>query len=228
MFKNFEKTYLSVFPEFRSEFAVCVNMDEYLAQPKVIRHGVSLFLDPPLTQKYLKSLHIREEAAYSFGGYLEDRRNLWNGSYMDPEKSVHLGIDINAPAGTSVAVVHPSRVVKIVHDPDQEGGWGSVIVFKLEKNIGDISHFLYAHLSKNDIRVQIGDLVDSQKIVATLGRPEENGGWYEHLHVQAMTPEAWAMLKDRDDMGAFDGYDSMPEKGQEHHLSPDPLLLLLG
>ena len=225
MFKNFQKAYLSVFPELRGEFAVCVNMDN-LAQPKVIRKGESLFLDPPLTQKYLKSLHIRQQAAYSFGGYLEDRRNLWAGSYMEPDKSVHLGIDINAPAGTSVAVSHPSKVVKIVHDSDQDGGWGSVIVFELEKPMGNISHFLYAHLSKDDIRVKIGESVDSRDVVATLGKPTENGGWYEHLHVQAMTPEAWAMLKDRSDMGAFDGYDSMPPKGQEHHLSPDPLLLL--
>lgn len=220
MFESLQKVFLSVFPSLKDQPALYVDMNEL--------YGKSLpgkMLDPRLTHCFLAALHRSHGAGYSFGGYLEDREALWRGSYMDPGKAVHLGIDVNAPAGTGVAPVHTSTVAKIIHDPDQDGGWGSVIIFELEKPIGDISHFIYAHLSGDDIRVRVGDVIAPGQVAASLGRPHENGGWYEHLHVQAMTPQAWEMIRDRDDMAAFDGYDSLPE-GREHHLSPDPAPLL--
>ena len=225
MFENLQREFLSVFPALKDKPAVYVDMNEFYAKQQPLKDGKSIYLIPELTQKFLEALHRTQGVAYSFGGYLENREDLWAGSYMDLSKAVHLGIDVNARAGTEVAPAHKSRVAKIVHDPDQDGGWGSVIIFELEKPIGEISHYIYAHLSKNDVRVNVGDIVEAGQAVASLGKPHENGGWYEHLHVQAMTPDAWVMVKDRDDMGAFDGYDCLPEKDQ-HHLSPDPAPLL--
>ena len=220
MFENLQKAFLSVFPSLKDQPALYVDMNELYG-----RYLPGEMLDPGLTHSFLEALHRSQKVAYSFGGYLENREDLWKGSYMDPDKAVHLGIDVNAPAGTGVAPVHKSTVAKIIHDPDQDGGWGSVIVFQLEKPIGGISYFIYAHLSKGGIRVNVGDVVEAGQVVASLGTPDENGGWYEHLHVQAMTPKAWDMVKDRDDMAAFDGYDSLPD-GPAHHLSPDPAPLL--
>ena len=204
--------------------AVYVDMNDYFAHHRPMRESKSIYLEPALTQTFLNALHRTQGVAYSFGGYLENREDLWAGSYMEPEKSVHLGIDINVPAGTEVSVVHPCRVAKIIHDSDQDGGWGSVIMFALEKPVGRTSHFIYAHLSKDDIRVKAGDIIEPGQIVASLGTPDVNGGWYEHLHVQAMTMDAWNMVRDRHDMGAFDGYDSLPYG--RHKLSPDPAFLL--
>lgn len=223
--------YLSVFPALAKKPAMYLNMDEFYASGMPLKDGKSVFLIPSLTDRFLNALHRVEGAAYSFGGYLEDRYNLWHGSYMTQDKAaeeiktVHLGIDVNAPAGTKVAPVHASRVAKIIHDPDQDGGWGSVIIFELKKPIGEITHYIYAHLGKDTIMAKIGDDVRAGKNVAALGGHHENGGWYEHLHVQAMTKEAWRLMEHRDDMGAFDGYDSVPE-GVPHPLSPDPMPLL--
>ncbi len=224
MRENLEKAYLSVFPELADKPAIYLNMNEFYAGSRPTRDGKSIYLEPSLTDRFLAALHRSLDVVYSFGGYLEARADLWNGSYMDEDKAIHLGIDVNAPAGTVVASVHPAKVVKIVHDPDQDGGWGSVVFFELQKPIGNISHFIYAHLSP-EIPVNVGNIVRPGQPVARLGRPDENGGWYEHLHIQALTPEAWAMAADRDDMGAFDGYDAWPS-GQEHHLSPNPEPLL--
>lgn len=220
MFENLQREFLSVFPALKDKPALCFDMNEFWG-----RALPGKMLEPGLAHQFLRALHKGWGVAYSFGGYLENREDLWAGSYMEPDKAVHLGIDVNAPAGTEVAVVHKSTVAKIIHDPDQDGGWGSVIIFQLENPIGDISYFIYAHLSRDDIRVDIGESVEAGQVVASLGAPDVNGGWYEHLHVQAMNPEAWNMVKDRDDMGAFDGYDSRPEQ-KAHHLSPDPAPLL--
>ncbi len=227
MFENLQKEFLSVFPALKNQPAIFVNMDEFYASHRPVRdNGKSIFLEASLTDKWLTALHKTENVAYSFGGYLEDRANLWAGSYMDGTgKEVHLGIDVNAPAGTDVAPAHNARVAKVIHDPDQDGGWGSVIMFELEKPIGTITHYIYAHLSKDSLLVKPGDAVQAGQTVAKLGKTHENGGWYEHLHVQAMTMDAWNMVKNRNDMSAFDGYDSMP-LGEQHHLSPDPAPLL--
>lgn len=216
---------LSVFPELQDRAAIYINMDEVFAQPKVIRAGKSLLLDAEVTQRHLQAEHRKESADYSFGGYLEDRRNLWAGSYLEPDKAVHLGIDINAPAGTAVAPAHAVSVAKIIHDPDNDGGWGSVIIFKLYAPMGDISHFIYAHLGKDSVTVREGDKIAPGTAVARLGQPHENGGWYEHLHFQALTPEGWAMVE-KGGLAAIDGYDAMPAPGKEHPVSPDPMRLL--
>ncbi len=224
MFEAFEKVHLSVFPELADRPALHVDMDKLYALHRPQRDGKSIYLDPTLTDRFLAALHKTQNVAYSFGGYLEDRGNLWSGSYMDEDRAVHLGIDVNAPAGTLVAPAHASKIAKIIHDPDQDGGWGSVVFFELEKPIGNISHFLYAHLSP-EMLVNVGEHVEAGQGIGHLGRPHENGGWYEHLHIQALTPQAWALAKDRNDMGAFDGYDALPD-GREHHLSPNPAPLL--
>jgi len=228
MFENLTKHSLSVFPALKNEPAIFVNMDKFYAKHRPVREetGKSIYLEADLTDKFLNALHKREDVGYSFGGYLEDRANLWAGSYMEGSgKEVHLGIDVNAPAGTNVAPAYDCKIAKIIHDPEQDGGWGSVIIFELDKPIGDISHFIYAHLSKEFIYTGEGDHVKAGQAVGCLGKTHENGGWYEHLHVQAMTKEAWKMVEARGDMSAFDGYDSMP-MGEQHHLSPDPAPLL--
>lgn len=224
MHENLDKAYLSVFPELADRPALYINMNDFYARARPKKDGKSIYLDPSLTGRFLAALHKSQNAEYSFGGYLEDRADLWNGSYMDEDRAVHLGIDVNAPAGTLVASARPATVAKIIHDPDQDGGWGSVIIFELDAPVGNISHFIYAHLSP-DILVKSGDRVSPGQGVAKLGDPQVNGGWYEHLHIQAMTKEAWDLVRDRNDMGAFDGYDSWPE-GAEHRLSPNPAPLL--
>jgi hypothetical protein len=112
---------------------------------------------------------------------------------------------------------------KVVFDPEQDGGWGSVAMFRLDNPVGRITHFLYAHLAKDSVRVKEGASLLPGQIAATIGRCHENGGWYEHLHVQALTQEAWDKFKG--DLSKFDGYSARPA-GEEHPYFPDPAQLL--
>jgi hypothetical protein len=106
------------------------------------------------------------------------------------------------------------------HDLDQNGGWGGVIFFELDHPIGAITHFLYAHLTKDLSNFDTGAHISPGDVVCTLAQVHENGGWPEHLHIQAFTRQAWEMHKG--DLNKFDGYGTK-EDGQ---LCPDPMVLL--
>ena len=219
---NDQPVMLSIFPALQGKKARYINMNACAERGKKRPDG-SRYRDADLTDRALARLHRRWGVATSFGGYLEDRRELWRGTYLHPERAVHVAIDINVRAGTELTVKYPSRVEKIVHDPEQNGGWGGVIFFRLDKPIGKITHFLYAHLAKGSARVKEGAAIKPGDIAATIGREHENGGWYEHLHVQALTQEAWD--KFGGDLSKFDGYAAKPA-GEEHPYFPDPMGLL--
>lgn len=222
MVANDETTTLSIFPALQGQKARYIDLNDCARRAKK-QPARSRYLDADLTDRALSRLHRRWGVATSYGGYLEDRRDLWRGSYLKPESAVHLAIDINVRAGTAVTVKHPCRLEKIVFDPEQNGGWGSVAMFRLDKPVGRISHFLYAHLAKGSVRIKEGAIIPPGETVAIIGRCHENGGWYEHLHVQAMTPEAWDLFKG--DLSKFDGYAARPA-GKEHPYFPDPTALL--
>lgn len=211
-----------IFPENDFRRACFIDMNEIATRMKT-RAGASRFLEADLTDRYLRLLHRANGCDVSYGGYLEDRKDLWRGSYLQDHNAVHLGIDINLPARTAVSVMHPCTVLRIEHDADRAGGWGSVVMFRLVRPIGDISHFLYAHLSKDSITVHEGKAVNCGDIIGRLGRVDENGGWYEHLHVQALTTPAWERTGGI--LANFDGYDGAQETA-EHPSFPNPAALI--
>jgi len=215
-------TLVSIFPALAGRTAGYINLNDHAVQVPPV-NGRSVFLDATLTDKFLAAAHARMNVDYSLGGYLEDRRDLWRGSYLDEQSAVHLGIDVNVPAGTGVSVAHASRVEKIVHDPDQNGGWGTAVIFKLEEPRGQAAYFVYGHLS-SELAVKEGDLVRPGDVVGKIGQHHENGGWYEHLHVQAITADAWE--KFGGDLRNFDGYAADPHAA-EHPYFPDPMPLLV-
>jgi len=213
---------MSIFPALQGKKADYINMNDCVRLSKK-QPPRSRYLDADLTDRALSRLHYRWGVSYSYGGYLEDRKDLWRGSYLKPEKAVHVAIDVNVRADTALTVKYPCTVTKIIHDPEQDGGWGGVVMFRLDKPIGKITHFLYAHLAKGSVKFKEGDAVSVGQVVGTIGRCHENGGWYEHLHVQAMTQEAWDLFQG--DLAKFDGYSAQPE-GKEHPYFPEPSALL--
>ncbi len=183
----------------------------------------SPLLEPRLLDRLLRRLHHRWQADFSFGGYVEDRRDIWRGSYLDADSALHLGIDVNLPAKTAICLAQDATLVHAVHDACQDGGWGGVAIFSLDQPLGAVTHALYAHLARHSLRHAVGAHIRAGETVAHLGTPDENGGWYEHLHVQAMTQHAWEQTQG--DITAFDGYAPLHYKNG-HDLFPDPWPLL--
>lgn len=140
------------------------------------------FTNPDVCSDLVDKLHQRYKVNYSWGGFLEDRSNLWKDHYQKESGAfVHLGVDYNVPVKTEVALIKPGRVVDVFIDKDQYGGWGGRITWDLQ----DGTFLTYGHLM-HDIKVSKGQFCKSGEIVGKVGFPNENGGWYPHLHVQLM------------------------------------------
>lgn len=117
------------------------------------------------------------------GGFLEDRSHLLADTYLaDERKFIHLGVDVWVPEGTEVAVTERARVIRIDCDTPEMHGWGTTVAVDLTR-LGIV--LLYGHLAK-EVLCRPGDILEAGRIFATIGDHAENGGWYPHLHAQAM------------------------------------------
>ncbi len=115
---------LSIFPTLVDVSAVAVNLDALARGLRARPEARSPLLDPNRLDRLLSRLHRRWQAGYSFGGYVEDRREIWRGSYLNEDAALHLGIDVNVPAHTPITLLADATAVVVEHDPNQDGGWG--------------------------------------------------------------------------------------------------------
>jgi murein DD-endopeptidase MepM/ murein hydrolase activator NlpD len=172
-------------------------------------------LDPAVCQRMVDELHRRLGVAWSHGGYLENRRRLWRGSYLEARGTfLHLGVDLNVPQGTGVAASFPARVFLVDHDPDRDGGWGTRVFLASEGLI-----FIYAHLQNPSVGP--GRALAPGDVFAEVGGPPENGNWMPHLHVQAIRSGLFhEILLER--FGEIDGYGHPDDREELAHDFPDP------
>jgi murein DD-endopeptidase MepM/ murein hydrolase activator NlpD len=168
--------------------------------------------DPEKCTEWIKGIHKQLGADFSFGGYLEDRSHLWRGHYQEDAGSfLHLGIDYNVPAGTEVFSVGDLVVHEVWTDPDQDGGWGGRVILQVVD-----SHFyvIYSHLDPSLLPGR-GAILKSGERIGLVGRPEVNGGWYPHLHLQCCDGEPPADL---------DGYAAGSLSEVKHYPDPEEAL----
>lgn len=207
-------------PEFNNQPHCGIDLDDEAARwssehPELFAAGSNPLLDPETSQRMVDDIHRRRGVVWSHGGYLENRRRLWRGSYLEARATfLHLGIDVNVPQGTRVAASFPARIILLDHDPDRDGGWGTRVFLASEGPF-----FIYAHLQNP--RVQPGDAVAAGDVFAEVGGPPDNGNWHPHLHVQAMRPGLFhEILLER--FHELDGY-GLPDDRHALELDfPDP------
>lgn len=188
--------------------------------------AVNPFLDPAFCRAEIGKAQRARGWEWSYGGYLEDRRHLWAGSYLDRTGNyLHLGLDLNAPSGTLVATTHAARVMLIDTDSDQAGGWGTRIFLLPLRHDGEPLLLIYAHIRA--VRCRVGQPVLPGEIVAEVDDPPSNGNWYPHLHVQAIRKALFEdILTER-----FEELDGYGPPGLIENLRcdyPDPTLFALG
>jgi len=127
---------------------------------------------------------------YGLGLYGDNRTVYRTPQFVDaasPEwRTVHLGIDVFAPAVTEVFSPLPARVLYVTYNADPLD-YGNTLI--LEHRAGMQAFFtLYGHLGGSLPRLlQTGDAVAPGQLIAHLGDWQENGGWAPHLHFQIMT-----------------------------------------
>ncbi|MHA1547574.1 MAG: aminotransferase class III-fold pyridoxal phosphate-dependent enzyme, partial [Alphaproteobacteria bacterium] len=105
----------------------------------------------------------------------------WKGS---DRRTVHLGIDIFAPAGTDL---HAPMVATVVAASRHAGplGYGASVVLRHQTGDGDPFYTLYGHLDHGSVAaLTVGATLAKGERFARLGGSEENGGWAPHVHLQ--------------------------------------------
>ncbi|RLT40570.1 MAG: aminotransferase class III-fold pyridoxal phosphate-dependent enzyme [Chloroflexi bacterium] len=102
-------------------------------------------------------------------------------------RTIHLGIDLFAPAGTPVS----APLAGIVHacaDNAAPQDYGPVIVLAHTTSDGDVFYTLYGHLIRASLDgLRVGQTIGAGERFATLGSAEVNGGWPPHLHFQIVS-----------------------------------------
>ena len=108
-------------------------------------------------------------------------------SPLTPRRTIHLGLDIFAGAGTPVFA--PLRgTVYAFNDNRAALDYGPVIILRHELDADTELFTLYGHLSRESLQgLAIGQAVQPGQQIATLGSADVNGGWTPHLHFQLFT-----------------------------------------
>jgi len=134
-------------------------------------------------------------------------------------RTVHIGLDLFAPAGTPVHAPMDGTIHAVAENRDPLD-YGPVIVLRHATGDGAPFFTLYGHLSSESLDgKQVGGRVARGERIATLGAPEVNGGWTPHLHVQVVTD---LMDLDTD----FPGVAPASQRAAWLSFSPDPNLIV--
>ncbi len=161
-------------------------------------------IDPSFCEQWVETQTKKLDLDHTWGGYGEDRSCLWNGHYLPPGHLVHLGVDLNVPINTPVHMPVAGVVAFVEANTDLGGGWGGWVVVKLNNAVGPIAALLFGHLAHASLPA-LGAVLAQGDVVGRVGRKSENGGWFPHLHLQALSLEAFEYYMDGR-MEELDGY----------------------
>lgn len=133
--------------------------------------------------------HQARGIRYGLGLYGENRTVYATPQFADaasPERrTIHLGIDVFAPAGTPVHAPLPGKVRHLTYNADPLD-YGHTLI--LEHDLGGVRFFtLYGHLAASLPGLHPTGEVQAGQIIAHLGDWPENGGWAAHIHFQIIT-----------------------------------------
>jgi peptidoglycan LD-endopeptidase LytH len=156
----------------------------------------------------------------ALGGYGEDRFLYHRSPHFSGAelRTIHLGIDLWADAGTPVMAPLPGKVHSFANNA-AFGDYGYTIL--LEHTLESLTFYtLYGHLSADSVEnLTEGDSMEAGETFARLGEPHENGNWTPHLHFQIM-------LNLMGKRGDFPGVAARSEKDFYLQNCPDPNLIL--
>lgn len=131
-----------------------------------------------------------------------DRGEMWLGLWGEPRliytapafqqgpwkssdrRTVHLAVDVFAPAGTPLHAPLDGTVA-VIENRSSHLDYGGVIILRHETPDGAAFYTLYGHLSPASLsHLKAGDPVAKGSAFCALGDASENGGWAPHVHFQ--------------------------------------------
>ncbi|MFC5385001.1 aminotransferase class III-fold pyridoxal phosphate-dependent enzyme [Aquamicrobium segne] len=196
----------------RGSFAPVIGIDLDDAGTVSLAVQDSILPQNPFALRADEARHLTglEEGVISLGRYGEPRliytdpafrKGPWKAS---PRRTMHMGIDIFAPAGQPVHAPLAGRVAMLAYRASPLD-YGGVVILEHRTDAGDVFYALYGHLDPAvSESLKVGDEVAAGAEFAALGAPQGNGGWEPHLHFQlALTLDGmghdWPGVADPDD-----------------------------
>lgn len=183
------------------------------------RPDMPAFSDPAFDPWF--ATHQARGIRYGLGLYGENRTVYATPQFADaasPERrTIHLGIDVFAPAGTPVYAPLPGRVRHLTYNADPLD-YGHTLILEHALN-GTRFFTLYGHLAATLPGLHPTGHVEPGQIIAHLGDWPENGGWAPHIHFQIITD---LLATDGNFFGV--GHGGLMDVWSD--ISPDPNLLL--
>lgn len=174
-----------LFPSLTGKWKSNINLNKYAK----MLHGdmdwndftTNPFLDPKLFGEWINLLHKTLGVDYSYGGWMEDREEILDGTYLQTGHKTHLGVDYWVPKSTTVRLPKAGRVVQVRYDPDMDGGWGGQVIYEI-----DGLFLVFGHLTAILPEEAVGQTMEAGSFVGLVADVDGSGGWYPHLHLQCM------------------------------------------
>ncbi|MCH9682725.1 MAG: aminotransferase class III-fold pyridoxal phosphate-dependent enzyme [Deltaproteobacteria bacterium] len=178
----------------------------------------------PMLSRVIGEQMAAASAEVAIGRYLEPRllyasALFESGAHEQEDRTVHLGMDLFAAAGTSVKALLDGEIF-LINDNDTPSDYGPVVIVRHATDAGEPFYSLYGHLARTSlIGLEPGRRLIAGETFATLGQPHENGGWPPHLHLQ--------LIVDLLGLGTdFPGVCRASRVSTWRQLCPDPNLVL--
>ncbi|MGH9415815.1 MAG: aminotransferase class III-fold pyridoxal phosphate-dependent enzyme [Terriglobales bacterium] len=140
-------------------------------------------------------------------------------SPTEPRRTIHLGLDLFVAPGTGIHAPFDG-VVQVLANNASPLDYGPLVILRHASAGGPEFFTLYGHLATATLgRLAVGQAIARGEAFASVGVPEENGGWAPHLHFQIIVD----LLEPAAD---FPGVCQASERAVWTSLSPDPNLVL--
>lgn len=183
------------------------------------------FEDEYRFERHLRRIMEADGVEFGLGGYGEVRPFYTTDAYQVEGNSgprwrtVHLGLDVWAAAGTPVFAPLDGRVHSFA-DNAAERDYGPSIILEHTPRKGLTFYTLYGHLCRESLtQLEVGMPIQKGQWIATYGAREVNGNWPPHLHFQVL-------LDTLGKEGDFPGVGFPDEWLVWRSLCPNPELLL--
>lgn len=135
-----------------------------------------------LTGNHKLSIEEQRVTPYTVGKY-DENRNIYNTELFSDGRSLHIGLDLGGPVGTTVHSFMAGTIHSAGYNPEP-GDYGNVIITTHEIN-GVQVWALFGHLdSQSGSEWKAGDVVEKGQCLGRFGDMTENGGWFPHVHFQ--------------------------------------------
>jgi hypothetical protein len=157
-----------------------VNLDSLFSD--AVKQDPTVVKFPHKMQELLRTWE-RSHECVSYGGWEENRSNMWNGTYITEHNlPIHLGVDVNLPVSTPVTLPLRVKVVDTLVDKDEAVGWGGRLIVEAGKND---PYLLLAHLNYRGLP-KPGTVMNAGEVLSYIGTFPTNGNVFEHIHIQAI------------------------------------------